>query len=222
MFNKDWFLKISKILVFCTIITLLFLLIFNKVQAVDQYNVGILGDTSTTKIDFIKRLKYINDECIECSIENQVNNCYTLKVNVIEQSRKVILNLWDIAGQKKYIQIAAVSYLSRASAFIILFDLSKSETLSTEWIEFAKQMNSKAYLFLVGLEKEKLSDNYYRKIKKFANEQNIKYFPVSVTSQSGMYDLISEVAIKCLESTPQESHCNSDLEEKNTHKCMVF
>jgi small GTP-binding protein len=117
---------------------------------------------------------------------------YTSKVINVSEG-KVLVQIWDTAGQEAYRAITR-SYYQKTSCAVVVFDLTDMKTFeqANEWYVECKEMCSRnVEVVMVGnkkdLEKERVVS--YEQAKQYAEENEIEYFETSALSGEGVKEL---------------------------------
>ncbi|XP_044754792.1 ras-related protein Rab-36 isoform X2 [Coccinella septempunctata] len=112
------------------------------------------------------------------------------------------LQIWDTAGQERFKSIAQ-SYYRNSHVVIVVFDLSKPETLSNtrRWFFDAMQTcgDMLPYVFLVGTKKDLMGGFAYKNSElnavTMAKAINAEYWPVSSKSGENIDKLFARIAV---------------------------
>ena len=126
-----------------------------KVNNNDNYNdseiliikILIVGDPGVGKSNFIFR--YTKDKFSKSNLSTVgfESNCKEIEIN----KRKIIIQLWDSAGQNKYRAITK-NLFKRVEGIIILYDITDKNSFSnvTNWIKSIKEENDNVQIALAG------------------------------------------------------------------------
>ena len=109
----------------------------------------ILGDVSVGKSNFLFRF-----------VDGQFNPVHVATVGFDFKSRiceiqnlkkKVKFQIWDTAGQEKYISINK-NLFQRVQGIILMYDISKEESFENldKWVEHIKENSNNCPLILIG------------------------------------------------------------------------
>ncbi|KAL3267722.1 hypothetical protein HHI36_006852 [Cryptolaemus montrouzieri] len=112
------------------------------------------------------------------------------------------LQIWDTAGQERFKSIAQ-SYYRNSHVVVVVFDLSKSETLSNTRKWFLDAMHTCGdmlpYVFLVGTKKDLLGGFAYKNAElsavNVAKSINAEYWPVSSKNGENIDSLFARIAV---------------------------
>ena len=109
----------------------------------------IIGEPAVGKTSLVK--KFVSGQFYKDYLSSIGCNIYTKKI-VLEDKHIVTLQLWDIAGQERWINMRH-SYYSGAKGVIIVGDLNRKNTfdqIEKFWIQDIKLYCSSAPIILLG------------------------------------------------------------------------
>ena len=188
-----------------------------KEENIIRVKIILLGDTGVGKSSIIRR--YHQDKFEE-------NNCSTLCYNFLEKEliikkKKVILELWDTAGQKKFNSMTKI-FVKNSKIIILVYNVTslKSFEALNYWYDFIiKEIGMNIILGLAGNKTDLIFDENYveevtsEKGKKFAKKIGATFTLVSAKeSAKEINDLFNQLLNKYLES--QEN----DIDSRGTIK----
>ena len=104
-------------------------------------------------------------------------------------------NVWDTAGQECYKSLIS-SYYKRGSVFLLLFDLSSIESFNSisYWLEQIKKFgNGTNLIYLIGNKSDKIHKVRGYEIKKFIDENDLKYFELSLKDKNNFNQIIDKI-----------------------------
>ena len=143
------------------------------------YNIILLGDYDAGKTNFIKR--YINNTHNEMT-GYIISLDYKIKIITLPNGDNVKLKIWDTASQKRFIGLTK-AYLKRANGFILLYNITSSESFETakRWLRIIREETNNNNIALVG---NHIDTEYERIVLKeegedFANDNNLLFFETS-------------------------------------------
>jgi small GTP-binding protein len=108
----------------------------------------IIGEAAVGKTSLVK--KFVSGQFSKDYRSSIGTNIYTKKI-VLEDKKIVTLQLWDIAGQERWINMRH-SYYSGAKGVIIVGDLNRKNTfdqIEKFWVQEIKQYCSSAPIILL-------------------------------------------------------------------------
>jgi Ras-related protein Rab-8A len=167
----------------------------------------IIGDSGVGKSNFL--FKFIEDKFSPLHVAT-VGFDYKSKVCTLPQSKKKVkLQIWDTAGQEKYMSINK-SLFQRVQGIILMYDLTKRDTFErlTIWLNIIKQMTCEIPIVLVGnkLDEENNEESgrivEYSEGEKFAKDNGFQFLEASGmngTNVEKVFTTIAETVIKNLE-----------------------
>ena len=151
-----------------------------KTCLISRYANGIFKEEyiSTIGVDFVSKQEIINDKSIN-------------------------VKLWDTAGQERF-KALTPSYLRGAEGIVLVYDVTNSESFESLkfWINSLKSyLGEKSLPIVINGNKIDLDDRDISAddAKKFAKENNFKYFETSAKSGVGVDELFREIVNQILE-----------------------
>ena len=187
-----------------------------------------MGDSGVGKSNFL--FKYIEGQFSPLHVAT-IGCDYKAKIITLPQSKKKVkLQIWDTAGQEKYMAINK-NIFQRVQGIILMYDLTKRESFERLriWINLIKQMTNEIPIILVAnkLDQEDDSENgrivEYSEGESFAKENDFKFLEASGlngTNVDKVFVEISEIIIKNLqeERVPSMDGNNFIRPETSTKK----
>ena len=130
-----------------------------------QYRIILLGDTTVGKTCLFRKIStgiFMETNVSTVGIEKK-----TIDINceLGEETRNVIINLVDTAGQEKY-RALTKTYYKGSDAAIILYDITEKKSFEhvKEWMDSAKnEVNNNNYIIFIMGTKIDLVDSGKRK-----------------------------------------------------------
>ena len=168
---------------------------------------AIIGDSGVGKSNFL--FKFIEDKFSPLHVAT-VGFDYKSKVCTLPQSKKKVkLQIWDTAGQEKYMSINK-GLFQRVQGIILMYDLTKRDTFErlTIWLNIIKQITCEIPIILVGnkLDEENNEESgrivEYSEGEKFAKDNDFQFLEASGmngTNVEKVFTTIAEKVIKNLE-----------------------
>ena len=151
-----------------------------KTCLIARYANGVFRDDyiATVGVDFVSKPEIINDK----------------NINV---------KLWDTAGQERF-KALTPSYLRGAEGIVLVYDVTNSESFESLkfWIDSLKSnLGENSLPIVINGNKIDLDDRDIsaEDAKKFAQENNFKYFETSAKSGIGVDELFREIVNQILE-----------------------
>ena len=151
-----------------------------KTCLISRYANGIFKEEyiSTVGVDFVSKQEIINDKSIN-------------------------VKLWDTAGQERF-KALTPSYLRGAEGIVLVYDVTNSESFESLkfWINSLKSyLGEKSLPIVINGNKIDLDDRDISAddAKKFAKENNFKYFETSAKSGIGVDELFRDIVNQILE-----------------------
>ena len=173
----------------------------------------LLGDTTVGKTCLISR--YANGVFKEDYIAN-VGIDFVSKQEIIND-KNINVKLWDTAGQERF-KALTPSYLRGAEGIVLVYDVTKEDTFSSlkDWIDSLKSnLGENSLPIVIDGNKIDLDDRDIstEDAKKFAQENNFKYFETSAKSGIGVDELFREIVNQILE---KKDKTEDTKEERNS------
>ena len=176
---------------------------------------SIIGDSSVGKSNFL--FKFIEGQFSPLHVATIGFDYKSRIVTLPESKKKVKLQIWDTAGQEKYMSINK-NLFQRVQGVILMYDITKHETFEhlDTWLNIIKQMTNDIPIVLVGnkLDQEDNIENgravEYTEGEDFARENNFEFFETSALDGTNVDKIFSTIAEKVLKSI-QEGRTNSSI-----------
>ena len=175
----------------------------------------LLGDTTVGKTCLISR--YANGVFKEDYIAN-VGIDFVSKQEIIND-KNINVKLWDTAGQERF-KALTPSYLRGAEGIVLVYDVTKEDTFTSlkDWIDSLKSnLGENSLPIVIDGNKIDLDDRDISTevAKKFAQENNFKYFETSAKSGIGVDELFREIVNQILE---KKDNTEDTKEERKSMK----
>ena len=176
---------------------------------------AIIGDSNVGKSNFL--FKFIEGQFSPLHVATIGFDYKSRIVTLPESKKKVKLQIWDTAGQEKYMSINK-NLFQRVQGVILMYDITKHETFEhlDTWLNLIKQMTNDIPIVLVGnkLDQEDSIENgravEYTEGEDFARENNFEFFETSALDGTNVDKIFSTIAEKVLKSI-QEGRTNSSI-----------
>ena len=145
----------------------------NNIEKI-KLKIIIIGEYAVGKTSLVK--KFVSGQFSKDYRTSIGTNIYTKKIS-LEKDRDVILQLWDIAGQERWINMRH-SYYSGAKGIIIVGDLTRRNTfdqIEKFWIPDVSQYCSFAPIILIANKRDlssKLNENEINSLGKRINAES--------------------------------------------------
>ena len=165
------------------------------------YKLLLLGDSSVGKSCLL--LRYCDEKFQDLHLAT-IGLDFRLKKIFLENNKKVKFQIWDTAGQDRFLAITK-NYYRGANGILLVFDITNISSFShiKNWIEQIKEEASeKIIIYLVG---NKIDCSNNRVVsteegKKLADEFGLKYYETSAKNnenvETAFLDLIKEIDSK--------------------------
>ena len=174
-----------------------------------------VGNSNVGKTSIIRR--FINNKFDEEKIASTISVNFENKKLKIDPYTELNMQIWDTAGQERFRSLTA-SYLRESNGIFIVFDLSNKKSFNDliSWFEEINkaEINQKNCVkIVIGNKldsKDKEVDN--DTAKKLAEENGMKYLPVSAKDGINivsMFEIMGEACLKII----QEEENNDDNDD---------
>ena len=162
------------------------------------FKILLLGDSSVGKSCLL--LRYCDEKFQDLHLAT-IGLDFRLKTIYLENKKKLKVQIWDTAGQDRFLAITK-NYYRGANGILLVFDVTSNSSFEhiKNWIEQIKEeANERIIIYLVG---NKIDCSNNRVIsneegKKLSNEFGLKYFETSAKNnenvESTFLELIKEV-----------------------------
>ncbi|XP_018801825.1 PREDICTED: ras-related protein Rab-34 [Bactrocera latifrons] len=178
----------------------------------------LIGDVAVGKTTLVNRFcfdKFAEKYKATIGVDFEIEN-----FNILGQG--LTLEMWDTAGQERF-KCIAQAYYRNANVIIVVFDMSKPETLNsaTKWLKSALAVNTlqMPLTFLVGTKSDKLNRAEFVRVERLAAEiaDGIKaeYWSVSARTGYKVVDFFQRVAALSYETACKEAIIERHFMEKS-------
>ena len=162
------------------------------------FKILLLGDSSVGKSCLL--LRYCDEKFQDLHLAT-IGLDFRLKTIYLENKKKLKVQIWDTAGQDRFLAITK-NYYRGVNGILLVFDVTSNSSFEhiKNWIEQIKEeANERIIIYLVG---NKIDCSNNRVIsneegKKLSNEFGLKYFETSAKNnenvESTFLELIKEV-----------------------------
>lgn len=183
------------------------------------FRVVFMGDSQVGKSSLIHR--FFKNE-----FDNHLKNTVCASYYAYEETindRKVIMQIWDTAGQEKYRSLGPI-YYRNATVGIAVLDVTQEDSLSKleKWIEEFLLHTENPLLYIVGNKIDLipiLDRTKTDKIKEFAKEKKAEWFFTSAKTGENVSQLFLYVFKKLVKNHKSAIYCQKPLESKKEENC---
>ena len=159
----------------------------------------IVGDPGVGKSNIIYR--YTKDKFSSSNLSSAGFDSNSKEIEIID--KKVIVQLWDSAGQQQFKAITK-NLFTRVQGIIILYDITNKETFLnvSNWIKLIQETNNGILYTLAG---NKCDLKNERKVNeeeaiKFSKENNIDFLETSAKMNINIFECINNFVQKIINS----------------------
>ncbi|CAK79974.1 unnamed protein product (macronuclear) [Paramecium tetraurelia] len=158
-----------------------------------QIKIILLGSCGTGKTNFISKI---------CRNQFDIESHSTIGIefgvrDVIVESHLFRLQLWDTAGQEKFLSMTS-GYFKNAAGVFLLYDITKKDSFDQiqTWLKMCKQyLDQYCVLYLVG---NKIDMQYLREVNRssgqsFAQVNQLLFEECSAASGEKIEDILKEM-----------------------------
>ena len=169
----------------------------------------IIGDSSVGKSNFL--FKFIEGQFSPLHVATIGFDYKSRIITLPNFKKKVKLQIWDTAGQEKYMSVNK-NLFQRVQGVILIYDITSRETFErlNIWLNIIKQMTNDIPIVLVG-NKLDLEDNEddgriieYGEGEDFAKENDFDFFEVSAKNGTNVEKAFISIAEKILKIMQDE------------------
>ena len=159
----------------------------------------IVGDPGVGKSNFIYR--YTKDKFSSSNLSSAGFDSNSKEIEIID--KKVIVQLWDSAGQQQFKAITK-NLFTRVQGIIILYDITNKETFLnvSNWIKLIQETNNGILYTLAGnkcdLKNERKVDE--EEAIKFSKENNIDFLETSAKMNINIFECVNNFVQKIINS----------------------
>ena len=188
-------------------------------EEIPLYKILLLGDSTVGKTCFL--LRYMEDSFIDLHMAT-IGLDYRLKTMILEDQKKVKVQLWDTAGQDKFRAITR-NYYKGASGIILIFDVTNNKSFENikKWMnEIKEEISEKVSIVLIG---NKIDNTAERKIskeqgEKLAKDYEVAFFETSAKTGEGVNESVLYLVQKIVETDPEVKNRGKNLKFKTKRK----
>ena len=183
------------------------------------YKILLLGDVAVGKSCLL--LRYCENSFQESHLST-IGLDFRLKTISLENNRKIIIQIWDTAGEDRFRAITK-NYYKGAHGIILIYDITKRKTFDnvTNWInQIKEEVSDKVTIILVG---NKIDDEEHRDVKteegeQLAKELGLMFFECSAKSGINIDSTFNELVKKTVENYSKVTKGESLKKGKNGKK----
>ena len=192
----------------------------------DEYipcKVVLLGESGVGKTSILT--KYVIGTFSD-TVMTSVGSSFRSKKVDVDENYKVLLKIWDTAGQEQYRSLAKIFYQSSAVA-ILVYDITKKSSFNgvkDYWANEIKKNSPKDIIMALCANK---SDDYLNQQvstqegKDLAKELNAIFMCTSAKEGTGIEELFKLIAAKFIDPTKNISESFMNKEEIIEHKKKI-
>jgi small GTP-binding protein len=179
-----------------------------------QVKILIIGETGVGKSNFIYR--YIENKFSSNSLSS-VGFGSNVKIREIN-GKKIIVQLWDSAGQSIYKSITK-NLFNRVQGIIILYDITNLNSfLNVEnWIKIIEQENKKLIYEIAGnkCDLEELRSVNINEGKNLGNKYRVNFYEVSAKNNINIIECVNDLVKKILENLDLQANPTFNIDERS-------
>ena len=179
-----------------------------------QVKILIIGETGVGKSNFIYR--YIENKFSSNSLSS-VGFGSNVKIREIN-GKKIIVQLWDSAGQSIYKSITK-NLFNRVQGIIILYDITNLNSfLNVEnWIKIIEQENKKLIFEIAGnkCDLEELRSVNINEGKNLGNKYRVNFYEVSAKNNINIIECVNDLVKKILENLDLQANPTFNIDERS-------
>ena len=163
-----------------------------------KYKAVLLGDSGIGSKTSLLNVVVTGRFCKETVSTNGASYCS--KSFLSKNNEEVNFDFWDTAGQEKLRSLSR-DFIIDADVIILGFEITKYESyesINNFWYPFVMENSSADLIYLLGnkidLYKEDIVEYKFEgEVKNFANENNLRYFPISCKTGTGIKEFVNDL-----------------------------
>ena len=188
------------------------------------YKILLLGDSAVGKSCLL--LRYCDEKFQDLHLAT-IGLDFRLKRINLENNKKIKVQIWDTAGQDRFLAITK-NYYRGANGILLVFDITNLSSFEhiKNWIEQIKEeAPEKIIIYLVGNKIDCVNNRLisYEEGKKLAEEFGLKYYETSAKNNenvdSTFLDLIKEINSIYGDSENENYGTTINTNKKGKKKC---
>ena len=165
------------------------------------YKLLLLGDSAVGKSCLL--LRYCDEKFQDLHLAT-IGLDFRLKTIYLENNKKIKVQIWDTAGQDRFLAITK-NYYRGANGILLVFDVTNSSSFEhiKNWIEQIKEEASdKIIIYLIGNKIDCIDNRVIKNEegKKLSEEFGLKYYETSAKNnenvENAFLDLIKDMDYK--------------------------
>ena len=165
----------------------------------NTHRVVLIGDSQVGKTSLIHKFVRNSFEKQQKNTVGAVFHTYEEEVN----GQKVIMQIWDTAGQEKYRSLGPI-YYRNASAGVAVFDVTNADSLTglQQWIDDFNRHTDNPLIFIVGNKTDIKESQAVSKeeAQSFADKNNATLYFTSAKSGENVTELFKGVFNELIKS----------------------
>ena len=177
---------------------------------------SIIGDSSVGKSNFL--FKFVEGQFSPLHVATIGFDYKSRIVTLPESKRRVKLQIWDTAGQEKYMSINK-NLFQRVQGIILMYDITKHETFERLeiWMNLIKQMTNDIPIVLVGnkVDQEDSAEGgravEYSEGEDLARDNNFEFFEASALDGTNVDKIFATIAEKVLQSLKEDRNTSTAI-----------
>eukprot|EP00826_Nyctotherus_ovalis_P009076 TRINITY_DN12374_c0_g1_i18.p1 TRINITY_DN12374_c0_g1~~TRINITY_DN12374_c0_g1_i18.p1 ORF type:complete len:207 (-),score=68.55 TRINITY_DN12374_c0_g1_i18:299-919(-) len=202
----------------------------------DRYKILIVGDSKVGKTAML--MKFLFGK-FDKEIPSTVGTEFGSKIVTTSDNKRIKLNIWDTAGDKRYRSVVS-NYYRGSLGCIVVFDLTSKKSFShvMSWVKEAKEVTSENIsITIVGNKSDELKRRVVEPedAANFAGERGCLYAETSAATGANIEDIFRKMAYTISYQLENEILTKEDIsqakpkpKDDNTQKknktgpCVIF
>ena len=131
------------------------------------------------------------------SVSSTLNASYGTKTIVLKNGNKIISDIWDTAGQEKYMMTKF--YFINVECVILGYDITRKDTyenIKNYWYPESKELSNANLFYLIGnkadlYDQEEVSE---QEAREYAKNNNMRFFLISCLNNTGIKEFVEDLA----------------------------
>jgi small GTP-binding protein len=180
----------------------------------ESMKIILIGDSKTGKTSIVNQYIYKQFSYNFLSTIGIGNS----QKEIVFDNKKIILDIWDTAGQEKFRALTRIFY-KNAKAVIIVYSITNKQTFDEAknyWYEQVKQNCHSDVIIAIAANKCDLYENEnvkYEEAEAFANQINAVIKETTATNHKQIDELVTELIKLFLNKKIERPHANSVLKK---------
>jgi len=184
------------------------------VQETKRFKFVLIGNPEVGKTSLFHR--FVSSLWLADNMNEVDELCVTQTKELLVNNKKVIIDLWDTAGQEKYRTITS-SFYQQCVGALLVFDVSSKASFDVlpDWLIEARRYGREALILLVGNKSDRGGEREVSRedALNLAKKNNIEYIETSAKTGDGVVQAIETLSKLILKSGDDENRLGDSTGE---------